>query len=121
MSVAVETARSTVRLTTGKSRDRSVGSLVFVGLLWFSLFFGVMVLVVLITDLLDLGRIEAGVDLAQIEGSGPRGRTASPRPRIGSRSQVQPAAPVRFRRLWERAAGASASRPTRRGLTTRPT
>lgn len=37
-------------IVTGKSRDRSYGSLVFLGALWFSLFFGVMVLVVLIVD-----------------------------------------------------------------------
>jgi phosphate ABC transporter permease subunit PstA len=50
MSVATATARDTVRIATGRSRDRSAASLVFLGLLWFSLFFGVMVLVVLITD-----------------------------------------------------------------------
>jgi len=50
MSTAVATAAETVRVTTGRSRDRSIGSLVFVGLLWFSLFFGVVVLFVLIVD-----------------------------------------------------------------------
>ncbi len=50
MSVAAATARTTVRLTAGRSRDRSATSLVFVGLLWFSLFFGVVVLLVLIVD-----------------------------------------------------------------------
>lgn len=50
MSVATTTAGETVRISTGKSRDRNVASLVFLGALWFSLFFGVMVLVVLITD-----------------------------------------------------------------------
>jgi len=49
MSVAVTTARQvTEQLATGKSKDRSVGSLVFLGLLWFSLFFGVLVLLALI-------------------------------------------------------------------------
>ncbi len=51
MSVATETAREvTTAVATGKSRDRNVASMVFLGALWFSLFFGVMVLVVLIVD-----------------------------------------------------------------------
>ena len=50
MSVATATAAETVRLTTGRSRERDVRSLVFVGLLWLSLFFGVVVLFVLILD-----------------------------------------------------------------------
>ena len=52
MSVAATTSRevTTSILATGRRRDRSTGSLVFLGLLWFSLFFGVMVLVVLIVD-----------------------------------------------------------------------
>jgi len=51
MSVAAATAREvTSAVATGKSRDRNVGSLVFLGALWFSLFFGVMVLVVLIVN-----------------------------------------------------------------------
>ncbi len=52
MSVATTTSRevTTSILATGRRRDRSTGSLVFLGLLWFSLFFGVMVLVVLIVD-----------------------------------------------------------------------
>lgn len=49
MSVAAVTAREvTAQLATGKSKDKSVGSLVFLGLLWFSLFFGVVVLLALI-------------------------------------------------------------------------
>ena len=49
MSVAAATAREvTQALATGKSRDRNIGSLVFLCLLWFSLFFGVMVLLALI-------------------------------------------------------------------------
>jgi phosphate ABC transporter permease subunit PstA len=48
MSVATTTARETVQLTTGRSRDRSPASLLFLCALWFSLFFGIVVLVVLI-------------------------------------------------------------------------
>ena len=33
-----------------RSKDRNAGSLVFLGCLWFSLFFGVMVLLALIVD-----------------------------------------------------------------------
>jgi phosphate transport system permease protein len=44
------TASETVRLSTGRPRDRSLGSLVFLVGLWFSLFFGVMVLLVLIVS-----------------------------------------------------------------------
>lgn len=48
-NIAATTSREiTKQLATGKSRDRTVGSLVFLGLLWFSLFFGVMVLLALI-------------------------------------------------------------------------
>lgn len=51
MSVAATTAREvTASVATGRSRDRSVASLVFLAGLWFSLFLGVMVLVVLILD-----------------------------------------------------------------------
>lgn len=51
MSAATVTARDITRLTAaGRSKDRNVSSLVFLGLLWFSLFFGVMVLLVLIID-----------------------------------------------------------------------
>ena len=49
MSIAATTAREvTAQLATGKRRDRNTGSLVFLGLLWFSLFFGVVVLLALI-------------------------------------------------------------------------
>ena len=49
MSIAATTSREiTQQLATGKSKDRTVGSLIFLGLLWFSLFFGVMVLLALI-------------------------------------------------------------------------
>jgi phosphate ABC transporter permease subunit PstA len=51
MSVATTTARETTRtVSTGRSKDKNLGSLVFLGALWFSLFFGVMVLLVLIVD-----------------------------------------------------------------------
>jgi phosphate ABC transporter permease subunit PstA len=50
-SAAVVTAReTTVAIATGRRRDRSPGSLVFLIALWFSLFFGVMVLLVLIVS-----------------------------------------------------------------------
>ena len=63
MSAAATTAVETVRLTTGRSRDRSVGSLVFLGLLWFSLFFGVVVLFVLIVDTAVKGSARFDADL----------------------------------------------------------
>jgi phosphate transport system permease protein len=44
----VEEARHTVDLTTGRDRDRDVRSMAFLGALWCSLLFGVIVLVVLI-------------------------------------------------------------------------
>jgi phosphate transport system permease protein len=50
MAAYVETAAKTVLATAGRDRDRSVKSLVFLGLLWFSLFFGVLVLVALIVS-----------------------------------------------------------------------
>jgi len=51
-SAAATTARAvtTATLATGKSQDRNVKSLVFLGALWFSLFFGVAVLFALIVD-----------------------------------------------------------------------
>lgn len=51
MAIATDTARDVTRtVSTGRSKDKSLGSLVFLGALWFSLFFGVMVLLVLIID-----------------------------------------------------------------------
>jgi phosphate ABC transporter permease subunit PstA len=51
MSVATATARQVTKtVATGRSKDRNVGSLLFLGALWFSLFFGVMVLIVLILN-----------------------------------------------------------------------
>jgi len=53
MSIAATTAREvTTTLTNGRSKDRNATSLVFLCALWFSLFFGVMVLLVLIVDTL---------------------------------------------------------------------
>ncbi|MFC5727399.1 MULTISPECIES: phosphate ABC transporter permease PstA [Nocardioides] len=52
MSVAASTA-SEVTLATiasGRTRDRDIKSLLFLGALWFSLFFGIMVLLALIID-----------------------------------------------------------------------
>ena len=52
-NVAVKTARETTQATaiaTGRSRDRTPASLVFLGALWFSLFLAVLVLVALIID-----------------------------------------------------------------------
>ena len=49
MSIAATTARDvTTQLATGRPRDRNPGSMIFLGLLWFSLFFGVVVLLALI-------------------------------------------------------------------------
>ena len=57
MSIAATTSREiTQQLATGRSRDRTVGSLIFLGLLWFSLFFGVMVLLALIISTAIEGR-----------------------------------------------------------------
>jgi phosphate ABC transporter permease subunit PstA len=51
MSVATATARQVTKtVATGRSKDRNVGSLLFLAALWFSLFFGVMVLIVLILN-----------------------------------------------------------------------
>jgi phosphate ABC transporter permease subunit PstA len=52
MSIATATARDVTSssIATGRSRDRNLGSILFLGGLWFSLFFGVMVLLVLIVD-----------------------------------------------------------------------
>ena len=49
-SIAARTAAETTSLTAGRSRDRNLASLAFLGALWFSLFFGVMVLIVLVVD-----------------------------------------------------------------------
>ena len=57
MPIATDTAREVTKATiaTGRSKDRTLGSIVFLGGLWFSLFFGVMVLLVLIVDTLIEG------------------------------------------------------------------
>jgi phosphate transport system permease protein len=64
MSVATATAREvTATISSGRSRDRNPASLVFLGLLWFSLFFGVMVLLVLIVDTAIAGSARFDSDL----------------------------------------------------------
>jgi len=52
MSIAATTARSvtTATVISGRSRERTLKPILFLGALWFSLFFGVMVLVVLLVD-----------------------------------------------------------------------
>ena len=49
--------------TAGRGRDKTTGSLVFLGALWFSLFFGVMVLLVLIVDTMIGGAGRFDLDL----------------------------------------------------------
>jgi len=61
-SIAAEAARTT-SLTTGKRRDRNVGSLVFLCALWFSLFFGIMVLLTLIVSTAVSGAPRFDADL----------------------------------------------------------
>lgn len=51
MSTLTPTAGAEVRASlSGRSRDRSIGSMVFLGVLWFSLFFGVVFLAALLID-----------------------------------------------------------------------
>ena len=58
MSVATATAREvTTGIATGKSKERNLASLAFLGALWFSLFFGIMVLIVLIVDTAITGSV----------------------------------------------------------------
>jgi phosphate transport system permease protein len=54
-AVLTATREVTTASVTGRSRDRTPASLLFLGMLWFSLFFGVMVLVVLIIDTVVTG------------------------------------------------------------------
>ncbi len=64
MSVATTAAREvTSAVATGKSKDRDTRSVIFLGLLWFSLFFGVMVLAALIIDtaIQGSGRFDLGL------------------------------------------------------------
>ena len=65
MSVATTTASAVTKATlaTGRSKDRSVGSVVFLGALWFSLFFGVAVLMALIIDTMISGSSRFDADL----------------------------------------------------------
>ncbi len=51
MTIATRAAREvTTAIATGRNKDRNPASLVFLAALWFSLFFGVMVLMVLIVN-----------------------------------------------------------------------
>ena len=50
MSVDTPARETTSTIATGRDKDRTTGSIVFLCALWFSLFFGVMVLLVLIVD-----------------------------------------------------------------------
>jgi len=65
MSAATAAAREVTvsTLTTGRSRDRNLASIIFLGGLWFSLFFGVVVLLVLIvTTAIDgAGRFDSAL------------------------------------------------------------
>ncbi|KRF02613.1 phosphate ABC transporter permease [Nocardioides sp. Soil777] len=65
MSVATTTAARTVKgtLATGKSKDRSTASLVFLVALWFSLFFGVVVLLALIISTATKGAARFDMEL----------------------------------------------------------
>lgn len=62
-------ARETVELTARRSRDRNVSSLVFLSALWFSLFFGVVVLLVLIVSTAIKGAPRFDVNLITEYGS----------------------------------------------------
>ena len=64
MSVATATAAEVTRaLATGRSKDRDWKSMVFLGCLWFSLFFGVMVLIALLVDTAIAGAGRFDIDL----------------------------------------------------------
>jgi phosphate transport system permease protein len=64
MSVATETARDiTAAITARRRRDQDAGSLLFLGALWFSLFFGVVVLLALIIDTAREGAPRFDVEL----------------------------------------------------------
>jgi phosphate ABC transporter permease subunit PstA len=71
MSAAAATASAvtTSILTEGRSKDRNVASLVFLGALWFSLFFGVMVLFALLLDTAIEGASRLDVGLVTEYGS----------------------------------------------------
>ena len=62
-TTARETTVATSRVATGRSRDRTPSSLLFLGALWFSLFFGIVVLVALIVDTLVTGAPRFDADL----------------------------------------------------------
>ncbi|MGZ5415328.1 MAG: phosphate ABC transporter permease PstA [Aeromicrobium sp.] len=67
MSIATRTAAEVTASTiaTGRSRDRNPGSMIFLGALWFSLFFGVVVLAVLIIDTAIAGSQRFDLNLIQ--------------------------------------------------------
>jgi phosphate ABC transporter permease subunit PstA len=62
-------ARDTVTLSTGRSKDRSVGSVIFLVGLWFSLLFGILVLLVLIASTAAKGAPRFDTDLITNYGS----------------------------------------------------
>jgi phosphate ABC transporter permease subunit PstA len=62
-------ARQTVTLTSGRSKDKTPRSLIFLGLLWFSLLFGVLVLLVLIVTTAIKGAPRFDADLLTNYGS----------------------------------------------------
>lgn len=62
-SLAATTARQTVAISGGRRRDRNTASVVFLAALWFSLFFGVMVLLVLVIDTAVSGSVRFDADL----------------------------------------------------------
>lgn len=70
MTSYAQTARETTALVAGRrSKDRNVASMVFLGALWFSLFFGVMVLVTLIATTAWDGRTRFDTQLITGYGS----------------------------------------------------
>jgi hypothetical protein len=69
MSIAATTARQ-VTLATGKNKDKTPLSLAFLIALWFSLFFGVVVLVALI--------VNTAIDGSNRFDSVPRRRASAP-------------------------------------------
>lgn len=70
MSAHAAAARDVTRLVAGgRSKDRNLGSLLFLGALWFSLFFGILVLITLISTTFWDGRTRFDADLITGYGS----------------------------------------------------
>lgn len=70
MSTYVTAARQTTLVVSGRrSKDRNVVSMAFLGALWFSLFFGIMVLLTLIVTTAWDGRTRFDLDLITSYGS----------------------------------------------------